>query len=99
VEVFLVGNKCDQAENRKVRKLDAENWARKNHIQYLEVSAKTGENVSDTFVWLSECALKAAAKKVVGNCESLINLNKPEKTDNRNRNSDDSLCYGASCSI
>ncbi|CAG0918564.1 unnamed protein product [Notodromas monacha] len=97
VEVFLVGNKCDQ-ENRKVRRVDAENWARKNRIHYLEVSAKTGENVCDTFLWLSECALSAQAKRLENERAALLTGNETKKLSAKNRRQE-STCYSALCYI
>ena len=47
--VCLVGNKIDLEENRVISKEEAEEYARENNMQYLEVSAKTGEGIKELF--------------------------------------------------
>ena len=49
VSVILVGNKCDLEDNREVLKEDGEELAKKLKIQFMEVSAKTGENLDKLF--------------------------------------------------
>ncbi|MFX1252469.1 MAG: CHAT domain-containing protein [Promethearchaeota archaeon] len=49
VSVILVGNKIDLAEARQVTPEMAEAVARELNIPYIETSAKTGENVSESF--------------------------------------------------
>ncbi len=98
VEVFLVGNKCDQ-EQRRVRRVDAETWARKNRIHYLEVSAKTGENVNDTFLWLSECCLNAQAKRVESERAALLQENETKKLTKAKNRRQETSCAGANCFI
>ena len=46
-EIILLGNKKDL--NRQVSKKDAEAFAKKNGLYYLETSAKTSENVGQAF--------------------------------------------------
>ncbi|KAJ5076837.1 ras-related protein rab-4a [Anaeramoeba ignava] len=47
--IFLVGNKID-LEDRQVSREEAENFALENELQYMETSAKTGNNVEETFM-------------------------------------------------
>ena len=47
--LFLLGNKVDIAENRKVDIGKAEDFAKKNGMSYFEVSAKTDVNINTTF--------------------------------------------------
>ena len=47
---ILVGNKCDLEQNRKVRKEEAEEIAKKYGINYIETSAKDTINVDDLFI-------------------------------------------------
>ncbi|KAK5997827.1 Ras-related protein Rab-2A [Cladobotryum mycophilum] len=59
IVIILVGNKADltqQAENkREVTKEEAEEWARRNGImEYVETSAKSGENVENAFMRVAE---------------------------------------------
>jgi GTPase SAR1 family protein len=43
--MILVGNKCDLTSNRKVQNEDAKHLADNWKIPYMELSAKTRENV------------------------------------------------------
>jgi Ras-related protein Rab-2A len=59
IVVILVGNKADltqQEDNkREVTKEEAEEWASKNGVmEYVETSAKSGENVENAFVRVAE---------------------------------------------
>jgi GTPase SAR1 family protein len=47
--VFLVGNKSDLKEDRKVKKEDCDIAARRYNSKYYEVSAKNGSNILMTF--------------------------------------------------
>ncbi|KAI1093845.1 GTP-binding protein rab2 [Rostrohypoxylon terebratum] len=60
IVVILVGNKLDQAQDaadnkREVTSAEAEEWARRNGVlQYVETSAKSGENVEEAFMRVAE---------------------------------------------
>ncbi|KAL7799858.1 secretion-related small GTPase [Trichoderma ceciliae] len=59
IVIVLVGNKADltqQEDNkREVTREEAEEWARRNGIlEYVETSAKSGENVEKAFMRVSE---------------------------------------------
>ena len=47
--IILVGNKIDLEEKRVVTREEAEKYAEDNNINYIEVSAKTGEGILDLF--------------------------------------------------
>ena len=50
----LVGNKCDvSAEERKISKIQGENFAKENNMLFFETSAKTGEGVPELFVTIA----------------------------------------------
>jgi small GTP-binding protein len=51
--LFLIGNKIDLAA-RATQTAEAEEWARNNRCQYLEVSAKTGQNFDQIMPALSQ---------------------------------------------
>jgi len=46
---FLIGNKNDLKEKRKVKTEEARNLAEELNLEYVETSALTGENVGETF--------------------------------------------------
>ena len=48
--VIIVGNKIDK--EREVSQEDANNFAKENGITYFEVSAKTGEGVKESFIYI-----------------------------------------------
>ena len=48
---FLVGNKCDIEEERKVDKNEAETLAKERNMFFLETSAKTDNNVQKLFYY------------------------------------------------
>ena len=54
VIIFLVGNKIDDVENRKIQTESGKNLAENFQLQFYETSAKTGENVEKTFQALVE---------------------------------------------
>ena len=51
VKVFLIGNKIDLEEQRKISKEEGELFAKKNNLErFIETSAKSGFNIEKTFV-------------------------------------------------
>ena len=46
-KLLLIGNKCDLDEERHVSKEEAQKYAEDNNMKFIEVSAKTGEGISD----------------------------------------------------
>ena len=56
VKVFLIGNKTDLDEERKVTKEQAEQFVSDNKIDYfVETSAKTGFNATTAFIEAAKC--------------------------------------------
>lgn len=62
VPMILVGNKIDLVGQREVSREEAEEVANQYGIIYVETSAKTGENVQETFRAASTIALRRAMK-------------------------------------
>jgi small GTP-binding protein len=59
IVVILVGNKADltqqETNKREVTRQDAEEWAKRNGVmEYVETSAKSGENVENAFMRVAE---------------------------------------------
>ena len=51
VKIFLIGNKVDLADKRKVPQELAEQFVKDNHLNYfIEISAKAGFNASTVFI-------------------------------------------------
>ena len=56
MKVFLIGNKTDLEEERKVMKEQAEQFVSDNKIDYfIETSAKTGFNATTAFMEAAKC--------------------------------------------
>lgn len=55
---ILVGNKCDLKEQWRITHERAQQFANSNNVKYIEVSAKTYENVEEAFLDPTEQVLK-----------------------------------------
>ena len=49
VHKFLVGNKCDLVDDRKVTTEEAKDFADQHGLEFLETSAKDSTNVDEAF--------------------------------------------------
>mmetsp|Transcript_19072 Transcript_19072/g.24091 ORF Transcript_19072/g.24091 Transcript_19072/m.24091 type:complete len:192 (+) Transcript_19072:6-581(+) len=81
VEIVLIGNKADARNENSVSKEAAEEFAASKRIEYFETSAKTGENVQETFQHLAhnlylhdQCATQDNMQEVVQNDPSWCNV-------------------------
>ena len=43
--IYLIGNKIDLEESRKVNKEEGQRFAKENNLRFFEVSCKTGEGI------------------------------------------------------
>jgi len=59
IVIVLVGNKKDLETDREVTFLEASRFAQENELMFLETSARTGENVEETFL---KCARTILSK-------------------------------------
>lgn len=50
---ILVANKCDKSEEKTIEFQQAKNWAEKEGIKVMEISAKTGQNVEESLLMLT----------------------------------------------
>ena len=50
--IYLIGNKIDLSNQRQITKMEAENFAQKENVVYLETSALKNMNVYDVFTSL-----------------------------------------------
>lgn len=61
--IYLIGNKNDLEENREVSYKEASEFAKEKNFPYIEVSAKTGNNIHKLF----DEAIKGALAKMLDN--------------------------------
>ena len=67
VGIILVGNKTDNEDEREVSTKMGENFAKKNEMEFIEVSAKTGNRVSLAFEKLAAMIYKKKEEMKKGN--------------------------------
>ena len=58
MQIIMIGNKCDLDSERKINQDEAMNYARKENIEYIETSCKTGENIEKAVKILCENILE-----------------------------------------
>lgn len=61
--IILIGNKSDLKDKIKIKDKDANEFARKNKMDIIITSAKTGENVEKAFIELTTKILKNISKR------------------------------------
>ncbi|CAG9327720.1 YPT1_3 [Blepharisma stoltei] len=67
VKKFLIGNKSDLEERRVVTYEEGKNFAKSKGMNFIEVSARTSNNVEDAFIFFSrEIKEEIAAKMIIG---------------------------------
>ncbi|XP_031269378.1 ras-related protein Rab5-like isoform X1 [Pistacia vera] len=64
--MFLVANKVDLKDKRKVGYEDGELYAKENGLSFLETSAKTAENVNELFYEIAKRLVKASPLSQTG---------------------------------
>ena len=80
-DVILVGNKSDMESKRKISTEDATEFAKEYDINYIEVSAKTGNNINNIFETIYKQLIEDIIKQEKNNN---IELGK-ERVQNRKR--------------
>lgn len=64
IVIALLGNKCDAQDGRTVSAQTAASWASAQNVAYYEVSAKSGERVTECICELAERVLAAATERL-----------------------------------
>ena len=72
VIIILVGNKIDNVQNRKVTTEEGEKMAKECGIEFFETSAKSGENIDNTFNHLVKKTVEIYSK-IDGKGDKLTN--------------------------
>ncbi len=76
--IALVGNKIDLMIGRQVNSYEAEEYARKNNLLFMETSAKCGINAKEIFITI---CLELSNRRINGINHDCIKLNE-EKHEN-----------------
>ena len=92
--VYLLGNKIDLESERQVKKYEAEEFAKKQGIKYIETSAIKNINVSDAFISLLNDVHKTRKNvQPLLAIESPVNMELEKKRQEKGRkNTDESGC-------
>ena len=61
--ILIIGNKCDLTEYRVVKKETAYKYAKKEKIEYIETSSKTGENIKNSVDIICSKVIKSLSLK------------------------------------
>ena len=89
VRIFLVGNKADLEEDRKVSKEEGEKYKEEQHLDlFLETSAKTGHNARNVLVEAAKILYKDYLKFDENNKDGddKLKINKGEQLIKKNKN-------------
>jgi small GTP-binding protein len=78
--ILLVGNKTDLEDQRKVGGEQARDFADRHKLEYLETSAKSGQNVSEAFTRLAFAIAKRISTGQIQNT-SAISKTSPFRVD------------------
>ena len=73
--VILIGNKSDLKNERIITENEIDDFVKLNKIKYFETSAKNGENIEDTFLFIAEKLMKDADEKGILYNEKSGNIN------------------------
>ena len=73
IPVIIIGNKIDLPQ-REINKEDGENYAKKYNYKYFETSAKSGENIEESIMFLVREVLKLPTDKEKDNKTKNIKL-------------------------
>lgn len=84
VSLFLIGNKIDLETKRCVSFEEAKNFANYYNMEYIETSAKNGDNVNDVFKKSAEMVLNKISKKVIDPNSGFYGVKVCEKFKDRN---------------
>jgi Ras-related protein Rab-2A len=68
LSIFLIGNKCDLADQREVSTEEATEYARERGLTYMETSAKTAQNVERAFLETAHSIVEKIRRDELDDC-------------------------------
>ena len=79
IKIFLIGNKSDLEDTRKISKESAKNFCEERKLDFFtETSAKNGDNVKSTFVYAAYLLMEESIKN---NQKNIRNNNNDNRTN------------------
>ena len=82
--IQLIGNKSDLDSSRTVSLAEAENFAKRNQMNYLETSAKSGSAIQEAFIQVTSTIMSKNIKTNTGPVDkSPLLPNQPNNKDNK----------------
>ncbi|XP_063802828.1 ras-related protein Rab-13 [Pseudophryne corroboree] len=79
VERMLLGNKCDMENRRKVQKERGEKLAKEHGIRFFETSAKSSQNVDESFNTLATDILVQMSRRAAHGMKDPVDLKSSSK--------------------
>ena len=73
--VILIGNKSDLKNERIITEDEIDDFVKLNKIKYFETSAKSGENIDESFLFIADKLMKDADEKGILYNEKSGNIN------------------------
>ena len=91
--VMLVGNKIDMAAERTVSQEEAQQFAKTHELNYIETSAKSGEQVQDAFIKTAQELVAKCASGEISTASTQPAGGAPiVKIDNKKKNKNNGCC-------
>jgi len=94
IVIMLVGNKSDLKHLREVPEEEAQEYAQKNSLLYMETSALDGGNVEEAFQQIITTIYHLTSRPAVEGGEAVVQKEGGEKIDIRQQKSDDAKAAG-----
>jgi len=96
LKILLLGNKLDLIEEREISTEAASNFATKNNLEYLEISAKDGTNIQKSFETLIDLIFKGKLEKEIlaefSHKDTSFTIDSKSEIINKNGNKKKSCC-------
>eukprot|EP01028_Stygiella_incarcerata_P006659 TRINITY_DN2714_c0_g1_i1.p1 TRINITY_DN2714_c0_g1~~TRINITY_DN2714_c0_g1_i1.p1 ORF type:complete len:205 (+),score=50.60 TRINITY_DN2714_c0_g1_i1:84-698(+) len=82
---ILIANKCDLEEERKVSTYEGKDLAEQFGVPFMETSAKTGENVDESFLMLARMVIEAGIVPSQETKSSAVSLSKGTEREKKKK--------------
>lgn len=86
IEILLIGNKIDLSDNRLISKNEGLELANNFNVGFMETSAKTGENIQESFAYIIEKIHKKRIEKDNKDNQQTFNINNKNPSNDIHNN-------------